>query len=312
MLPFHISLSLSPAYCRNAVKRFVYDNQGMVRRMYGDLRHIFVMQSELENEIDFGDIQHTADKYSKAFNTHNNQRQARSKKATADGGRKNYRSGDASEPHFRPAQRPSATNTKQRTKPTKLSATDEKSSLIDNLIQTNVDALGGGDELKGKLEKITTTTVKSSSSSSSSSTTAAVNSDDDQLESETIGKAEISLDLFGNISSVLSASTTTTLKTSTTQRVNDTTEVPVIREKNKEIFEEVLEESIEQAIVDKMGEISFADGESLTEATFSADEPTASEKLDEKEQTSKDPAITTTTEAQLFQDSVLTTNRRGV
>lgn len=36
------------AYPRNAVRKFVDDNQGLMRRMYGDLRHLSVLRSEME------------------------------------------------------------------------------------------------------------------------------------------------------------------------------------------------------------------------------------------------------------------------
>lgn len=163
--------------------------------MYGDVRHIFVMQSELENEIDFDDIKLTADKYSKAFNTHNKprHRQMKAKKVTAKATttttttrnveRKNYRSGDTSEPHFRPAQRPAAINTKQRTKPPKLvnvNDQNEKTSLIDNLIQTNVESLTNT-KLNEKSSSQTTTkltSVLSSSSTTPSSSTSEIMNDE--------------------------------------------------------------------------------------------------------------------------------------
>lgn len=74
------------------MKKFVYENQGLVRRMYGDMRHIFVMQSELENEVDSDDFKHHADKYSKTFNDQhdlkNNHREMKAKKI---GEKKNFR-----------------------------------------------------------------------------------------------------------------------------------------------------------------------------------------------------------------------------
>lgn len=78
---------------RNAMKRFVYENQGLVRRMYGDIRHIFVMQSEIENEVDSDDFKHHADKYSKAFNNqHEQQRKTREMKIKKiSGEKKNFR-----------------------------------------------------------------------------------------------------------------------------------------------------------------------------------------------------------------------------
>ncbi|XP_057326738.1 protein spaetzle 4 [Microplitis mediator] len=53
-------------YPWHAVKRFVQENQGLMRRMYGDEKHIIVLKSELEkNDIDF----EFDDRYQKHFNS---------------------------------------------------------------------------------------------------------------------------------------------------------------------------------------------------------------------------------------------------
>ncbi|XP_053596582.1 protein spaetzle 4 isoform X2 [Microplitis demolitor] len=53
-------------YPWHAVKRFVQENQGLMRRMYGDEKHIIVLKSELEkNDIDF----EFDDRYQKDFNS---------------------------------------------------------------------------------------------------------------------------------------------------------------------------------------------------------------------------------------------------
>lgn len=42
------------SFFRHAVRRFVHENQGLMRRMYGDERHISVLRAELEsNDIEF-------------------------------------------------------------------------------------------------------------------------------------------------------------------------------------------------------------------------------------------------------------------
>jgi hypothetical protein len=285
------------------VKKFVYDNQGLVRRMYGDQRHIFVMQSELENEIDFDDIKHSADKYSQTFNKQHNQkkppnaRQAKAKKVAPaatettttttkrNAERKNYRSGDASEPHFRPAQRPSATNTKQRTKPPKVNVS-EQSSLIDNFIQSNVDALD---------VKVTTklTSIVPSSSTASTSTTEASEIIHDDTEEVSDRRATVDkavLDLFSNISSALAAAPTTTLNATLADvAVNETSESPP--------------ESLKTTL--NLTEDGEDDNDDDIEAEQETTLPAAA---------SKDPSVTTTTEAQLYQDHAIvpTMNRRGV
>ncbi|KAL7042804.1 hypothetical protein ACKWTF_001288 [Chironomus riparius] len=333
------------SYPWNAVKKFVYDNQGLVRRMYGDVRHIFVMQSELENEIDFDDIKLTADKYSKAFNTHNKprHRQMKAKKVTAKATtttRKNYRSGDTSEPHFRPAQRPAAINTKQRTKPSKLTVQSneqsEKTSLIDNLILTNVESL-----TNTKLNEKSTsqTTTKLTSITSSSTTTPSLSTseimndedsnrivdnheqqayDDDESDREKNETVDIAvIDLFSNISSALSASSTstvsttekvltesTTMSSSTTSSTSISSEKPLIMTKNKVTTEE--NEELEEVVDDILSELvnDSSSSASSTSAVF--------DKIDDKGQASKDPSLTSTTEAQLYQDAIPTANRRGV
>jgi hypothetical protein len=305
----------------------VYDNQGLVRRMYGDIRHLYVMQSEAENEIDFEDIRHSADKYSKAFNEHNkhNRRQGKAVRkpkittTTKSGERKTYRNngGDTNEPHFRPAQRPAALNSKQRTKPPK---TAEKNSLIDNLINSNVDA--SADEMKSKspdnntsdvsgkttkLISITTSslsTTPNSLKSISEATSIDAADDDDHLpttkeesdrkKNETVDKTV--LDLFGNISSALSASstaTTSTLKAS---------------EENEEVT--ITERNVQLDINAERDEV-ILDVELITEDLSDESDVV----LISATSTSKEPLMTTTTEAQLFQDSVVIPtpiNRRGV
>lgn len=280
----------------------MYDNQGLVRRMYGDMRHMFVMQSELENEIDFEDIKHTADKYSKAFNEHN-KRQGKAVKKTSStttttkrGERKTYRNGDTSEPHFRPAQRP--LNTKQRTKPPKVA---DKNSLIDNLINSNANA----DETKSKstessVDASSEVIGKITSSTTPESTTIGDDhseKESDRKENETVDKAV--LDLFGNISSVLAAASSTTLTsstfiTTTASAVVKSSQEPSITERNAQLEQD---------------EVTLGD-EIISEILYGeSDSPNVVSS------TSKEPLMTTTTKAQLFQDSKIMqvpANRRGV
>lgn len=63
------------AYCNlpgtmypwNAVRRFVNENQGMMKRMYGDVRHISVLRNEINNnDITLDDVEETAIRYSRA------------------------------------------------------------------------------------------------------------------------------------------------------------------------------------------------------------------------------------------------------
>lgn len=272
--------------------------------MYGDMRHIFVMQSELDNEIDFEDLQHSADKYSKAFNTHN-QRQMKAKKAVVD--RKNFRS-DA-EPYFRPAQRPSAINSKQKTKPPKV--TNEQADanvLIDNLIKTNIEAIAEATKANGtNVDRATTklTSVPSSSTTPSSSV-----SDEEQTEENAFTRNDattvdkVVLNLFNNISSALS--TTTTLSTLKTSSIASTVEDKLSSTLRNELINSNNLEKVEAELLNDMEQVASNDAGMFTE----------SDALDRNN--SKEPQ-TTTTETQLFQDTVQkekepvpVVNRRGV
>lgn len=54
------------AYPWYAMRRFVHENQGLVRRMYGDIRHITILKAEFENnEIEVDDIEVAAARYSR-------------------------------------------------------------------------------------------------------------------------------------------------------------------------------------------------------------------------------------------------------
>jgi hypothetical protein len=287
--------------------------------MYGDIRHLYVMQSEAENEIDFEDIRHSADKYSKAFNEHNRRQGKAVRKSktttTKSGERKTYRNGDMSEPHFRPAQRPAAFNSKQRTKPTK---TAEKNSLIDNLINSNVDA--SADKMKSKspdntsdvsskttkLISITTTSLSTTPNSLKSISEASSNDDNDdrmptkeesdRKKNETIDKAV--LDLFGNISASSTGATVSSSSATSALEASEENEEVSITERNVQLDVNAEQEEV------------ILDVELITE-----DSNDESDVLVSATSTSKEPLMTTTTEAQLFQDSVVIPtpiNRRGV
>ncbi|XP_053692651.1 protein spaetzle 4 [Sabethes cyaneus] len=103
------------AYPWHAVRRFVHENQGLMRRMYGDVRHISILKSEIEsNEIDIDDIHHAAERYS---------RKDASKKmkhvhfSHYEHGKEKF-SDVITEPHFRPSQRGSTVKTNMSAAPT--------------------------------------------------------------------------------------------------------------------------------------------------------------------------------------------------
>lgn len=285
--------------------------------MYGDMRHIFVMQSELENEVDLDDIQHSADKYSKAFNTHNNQRQMKAKK-TVD--KKNFRS-DA-EPYFRPAQRPSAINSKQKTKPPKIASNEpaESNVLLDNLIKSNIDALVEEIKIKDDSQNRATTKLTTTSSQPSSSTpssSSSIKSKDDDNDQEEESKIEVTANvdkevstLFSNISSTFSSSS----MTSTTETPIETSSFEMEKEESTEKLSSTLRNKLINKLDEELTEELLNDLETVASGIDEAS--SESDVLDRNN--SKEP-LTTTTETQLFQDTVQkekepapVINRRGV
>lgn len=285
--------------------------------MYGDMRHIFVMQSELENEVDLDDIQHSADKYSKAFNEHN-QRQMKAEKSVVE--RKNFRSD--SEPYFRPAQRPSAINSKQKTKPPKTVSNEQTDSnvILDNMIKSNVDAIV--EDLKTKEDNLATLevsikTTKLTSVPSSSTTPSSVSKDkiekvidragEDRNDAATVDK--VVSNLFNNYSSSLTSST---MNTSTTPSFDEESNDKLLSTLKNELMGsnnlEKLENEFEQEAVNAFEQLASSNAEVFTETDVST------------RNNSKEPQTAdTTTETQLFQDTVQkekeptpVINRRGV
>lgn len=314
---------------RNAVKKFVYDNQGLVRRMYGDLRHIFVLKSELENEIEFEDMQHSADKYSKAFNTHNNQRQNKAKKVAVVVEKKNQRSNDVIEPHFRPTNKQSAINNKQKTKPAKAVTTEQQQSenfgVLDNIIKDIIEsnALNAQSEIAGNIFGIQKTTkltsiVPTSTPSIIESLKGKIKEpESDAKIVEIVDKAVESI--LGNISLALSSSTSTTtsttVRTTTLNAANKTEKLSFTLKNNRPVQPELLkgEEELEEAIVSEI--FGLDDME-----TAASNDDLEKDKLNKKPLAASSSSSPTTMETQLFQDTIQKEkeqappqmNRRGV
>ncbi|XP_067624875.1 protein spaetzle 4 [Eurosta solidaginis] len=89
------------AYPWHAVRRFVHENHGLMKRMYGDVRHILVLRDEiLNNEIDENDYEDVAERYSKKPHRI---RAAKYMQAQHENHPGSIRSNDdITEPHFRP------------------------------------------------------------------------------------------------------------------------------------------------------------------------------------------------------------------
>ncbi|XP_058056654.1 protein spaetzle 4 [Anopheles bellator] len=115
------------AYPWHAVRRFVHENQGLMRRMYGDVRHISVLKDEIENnEIDVDDIDRAAERYMRPAPPHGKRRPEGGKRlkylrpatqyeVPAAGGGHYLRDKNNeipfNEPHFRPAQQKTTSTT---------------------------------------------------------------------------------------------------------------------------------------------------------------------------------------------------------
>ncbi|XP_021704087.1 protein spaetzle 4 [Aedes aegypti] len=96
------------SYPWHAVRRFVHENQGLMRRMYGDVRHISVLKAEIDdNEIHLEDVHHAAEKYSRL------NAGKKVKHLYAPHHEYNREKGNdvLTEPYFRPTQKTSTTTT---------------------------------------------------------------------------------------------------------------------------------------------------------------------------------------------------------
>ncbi|XP_075152304.1 spaetzle domain-containing protein 4 [Haematobia irritans] len=137
------------AYPWHAVRRFVHENQGLMKRMYGDVRHIAVLRDEiLNNEIDVDDIEAAAERYSRdGYN-----RRA-SKLMHHRDDFENFKMNDVlREPHFRPVTTTTSTSststTTTTTQPPTASTTveDVESTVVANDIeQTTIDPINDVD-----------------------------------------------------------------------------------------------------------------------------------------------------------------------
>ncbi|XP_055837080.1 protein spaetzle 4 [Episyrphus balteatus] len=83
------------AYPWHAVRRFVHENQGLMKRMYGDVKHISILRTEIQNnDIDVEDLEQTAARYSRdGF---------RKTKVMHNQFESNRNNDVVKEPHFRP------------------------------------------------------------------------------------------------------------------------------------------------------------------------------------------------------------------
>lgn len=120
----------SQAYCDlpgslypwNAVRRFVNENQGMMKRMYGDVRHISVLRSEINNnDITLDDIEEATARYSRAGWKRNKYQQSAKSKTAEPKTAPEYR---------RPTNRSNDRSTKPRVTSTTTAATTSRTTTI--------------------------------------------------------------------------------------------------------------------------------------------------------------------------------------
>ncbi|EAT40350.2 AAEL007897-PA [Aedes aegypti] len=115
------------SYPWHAVRRFVHENQGLMRRMYGDVRHISVLKAEIDdNEIHLEDVHHAAEKYSRL------NAGKKVKHLYAPHHEYNREKGNdvLTEPYFRPTQKTSTTTTTPPTTTTPTTSTTTATTTI--------------------------------------------------------------------------------------------------------------------------------------------------------------------------------------
>ncbi|XP_034097742.1 protein spaetzle 4 [Drosophila albomicans] len=178
--PFcHLPGSIYPWH---AVRRFVHENQGLMKRMYGDVRHISILRDEIQNNevVDVDDIEDAADRYSKT------PRGAKFMLQRRDGDRDefgSYKGIDViKEPHFRPVSAmgstttPSTTSTTVSSSPTTAPTSSSSSpttlsissgAAIDEL---QLETVPDGDRERPSLESNSVYELPSSTSSKTVST----------------------------------------------------------------------------------------------------------------------------------------------
>lgn len=117
-------------YPWNAVRRFVHENQGLMRRMYGDVKHISVLRTEVNNnDIEFDDVERATARYSRSGWKRNKYLYSDVQKAKVNS--------VISEPHFRPATLSKSTTT---TTTTSIPSTTELSFITDNEVEQDNNA----------------------------------------------------------------------------------------------------------------------------------------------------------------------------
>ncbi|XP_034473867.1 protein spaetzle 4 [Drosophila innubila] len=126
--PFcHLPGSIYPWH---AVRRFVHENQGLMKRMYGDVRHISILRDEIQNNevADVDDMEDAADRYSKMPRGAKYMLHGRDAERDDFG---SYKGNDVlMEPHFRPVSTTTTqSTTTTTTTPTTTSSTSSTTTI---------------------------------------------------------------------------------------------------------------------------------------------------------------------------------------
>lgn len=133
------------AYPWHAVRRFVHENQGLMKRMYGDVRHISVLRDEmLNNDIDISDMELAAERYSYETFISRGSKQMLYKYDHSDHSKVNQFS--PKEPHFRPitttstisTESLSVTDSSQSNEETSAAKSASNASIKDEKLTTNI------------------------------------------------------------------------------------------------------------------------------------------------------------------------------
>lgn len=112
-------------YPWNAVRRFVHENQGLMRRMYGDVKHISVLRTEVNNnDIEFDDVEQATARYSRSGWKRNKYLYSDLQKTKVNS--------VVSEPHFRPTSTSPKTTTTSSSSTTIAPSTTEFPFITDN------------------------------------------------------------------------------------------------------------------------------------------------------------------------------------
>ncbi|EAA12922.5 AGAP007866-PA [Anopheles gambiae str. PEST] len=162
------------AYPWHAVRRFVHENQGLMRRMYGDVRHISVLKEEFENnEIDIDDIDRATERYTRPSGhlasaggrDGKRMKYLRPSSPHYDGGPGHYpreKSNEIplNEPHFRPTQTKTTVTTTSTTTPSSSSSsttsTDSSSTTTTSATTTTPTVESSDISTTGKSTSTTT------------------------------------------------------------------------------------------------------------------------------------------------------------